>query len=208
MSNTPVMTSLISSLHLKELAAMVMPFLPRDPMWTPQRLWLSMTVRGSGTPTTRPVTWWRSLFGEGGWQRSLWTLLPAISMPTARAAHSISALPPTSRSTNMQRSGPRRCGRSRTAPTTKTSLMLFDDVSTWYVDGCADEYWKQVAALDRVAVALGFTRVGFCRGWENDWDDELEELWPAIREVARLLTAHGSVTNADVKGALVRCLDA
>lgn len=82
----------------------------------------------------------------------------------------------------------------------------FEDVSTWFIDGCADEYWKQVAAFDRVAVALGFSRVGFGRGWEDDWDDQLEHLWPAVKEVARLL-CRGSVTHADVKGAVVWCLD-
>ncbi|MCZ0731865.1 hypothetical protein [Mycolicibacterium iranicum] len=70
-------------------------------------------------------------------------------------------------------------------------------------DGDADKYAGRVQELDDAAAHLGFHFVG--RSWEFDWSDELEELWPAICEVAALLIDGKTVTHDHVKAAVDRC---
>jgi hypothetical protein len=75
------------------------------------------------------------------------------------------------------------------------------------IDGCANKYWDHVAVLDGVGAALGFSRIGIARAWEVEWDDELEDLLPAIHEVAELLIDGHHVTHGYVQAAVDMCRD-
>jgi hypothetical protein len=65
--------------------------------------------------------------------------------------------------------------------------------------GDTNKYESRVVALDGFAASLGFGAVG--RSWESEWCDELESLWPVIRQVAGLL-----VDGVDVDHAVVATL--
>jgi hypothetical protein len=69
--------------------------------------------------------------------------------------------------------------------------------------GDTDKYEKRVGELEVYAAELGFSRVG--RAWELGWYDELEDLWPAICEVAVMLLDGHSVTHEKVQAAVDRC---
>jgi len=73
------------------------------------------------------------------------------------------------------------------------------------IDGCAGKYGDCIAVLDNVATTLGFSRVGISCPWEAEWDNELELLRDAIREIAGQLVNGCRVAHADVKAALIRC---
>jgi hypothetical protein len=72
-------------------------------------------------------------------------------------------------------------------------------------DGDTDKYEKRVAELEGYAAELGFSRIG--RAWECNWNNELEDLWPAIREVAEMLLDGQPVTHEKVQAAVDRCRD-
>jgi hypothetical protein len=63
-------------------------------------------------------------------------------------------------------------------------------------DGDTDKYEARVEMLSAVATQLGFPTIG--RAWEAKWIDELEDLWPAVCEVAVMLLDGQPVTHDDV----------
>jgi hypothetical protein len=76
-------------------------------------------------------------------------------------------------------------------------------------DGDQAKYENIVGQLEGVAAMLGLVgsyggeAVG--RAWENDWRDELEQLWPAVREIAAMLVDGTEVTHDLVVAAVERC---
>lgn len=71
-------------------------------------------------------------------------------------------------------------------------------------DGDTVRYQDRVDELQSLAMQLG----GFCSVgavWEWHWSNELDELWPAICEVAALLIGGRTVTHDLVKAAIDRC---
>ena len=57
------------------------------------------------------------------------------------------------------------------------------------------KYDERVAMLDGVAAQLGLGSAhGVGHAWEIRWGEKLEDLWPAIEEVAEMLI-HGEKVN-------------
>lgn len=69
-------------------------------------------------------------------------------------------------------------------------------------DGDTAKYESRVETLDNVAKDFGFFPVG--RAWESEWIDELEPLWPAVREVAGWLIDGQPATHDKVLCAIER----
>lgn len=68
-------------------------------------------------------------------------------------------------------------------------------------DGDGAKYETVVARLSAHSEKLGLP-LGLERPWEQWWLDELDALWPAVREVAATVLAHGGVTHEQVKAAI------
>ena len=83
----------------------------------------------------------------------------------------------------------------------------FDEalVSVWddNFDGDEAKYSYIVTQLAEVSTVVGLPLHG-TRPWELQWGDELEELWPAVSEVARLLLDGQTVTHTQVRAAIDR----
>jgi hypothetical protein len=82
------------------------------------------------------------------------------------------------------------------------SFGLWDArVCAW--DGNADvDYLKYESRVDELVVRLGSNAID--RAWEEEWNDELDLLWPAVCEVAAMLVDGQPVTHDDVLAAVNR----
>ena len=78
-----------------------------------------------------------------------------------------------------------------------------DDAWQENSDGDTARYQGRIDELESVAAQLGFDSVG--AAWERQWSDELEDLWPAVCDVADLLLDGITVTHDLVKMAIDRC---
>jgi hypothetical protein len=76
-------------------------------------------------------------------------------------------------------------------------------------DGDQAKYENIVGQLEGVAATLGLVGIyggeAVGRAWENDWRDELEQLWPAVREIAAKLLDGTEVTHEIAVAAVERC---
>jgi hypothetical protein len=68
-----------------------------------------------------------------------------------------------------------------------------------------ESYLTYVTQLEEFAEELGLGLVG--RAWEYDWADELETLWPVIRQVAMLLLNDEPVTHETIEALLAELPD-
>ena len=69
-------------------------------------------------------------------------------------------------------------------------------------DGDGAKYEGRIETLTNIAADLGFSVIA--RVWESEWIEELDELWPAVCEVAESLLAGETVTHDTIHAALDR----
>lgn len=70
-------------------------------------------------------------------------------------------------------------------------------------DGDTAKYERTVASLEQIAKALGLGGV-VGRAWEQDWEQELDDLWPVICEIAMALECGEAVSHERIVEAIER----